>query len=93
MVSWLRTSCTLCLLLVGTAGPVLAFQAEVRRYYDLVGNICRTGVTEEIIAAYNEARIAVDRAQYGGGRDNNFWGLKSPGRFYQDCFQSPGTIR
>jgi len=80
----------LVLLLAGSVSSAAVPEAEVKRYHELVGNICRTGVTEEIRAAYQEARVAVDRAQYGGGREGNFWGLKTPAQFYQDCFQSPG---
>jgi hypothetical protein len=71
------------------AAPVAAFQAEVARYHQLVADVCRTGVTPEIVAAYARARQAVEQARHGSGRDNNFWGLKSPEGFWLDCFQAP----
>ena len=77
-----------CALVLAT-GPAVAFQAEVARYHQLVGDVCRTGITPEIVAAYERARRAVEQAQLGSGRDNNFWGLKSPEGFWLDCFQSP----
>jgi hypothetical protein len=71
------------------AGPVAAFQAEVAHYHQLVGDVCRTGITPRIVAAYERARQAVEQARHGSGRDGNFWGLKSPEGFWLDCLQSP----
>jgi hypothetical protein len=76
---------TLAVLLA--AGPAAAFQAEVARYHAAVADICQTGVTPVIQSAYEHAYQAVERARYGSGRDNNFWGLKSPEAFRLDCFQ------
>jgi hypothetical protein len=86
-----RIALAVVLFVVAMTGPAAAYQAEVRRYYDLVRYICQTGVTEQIRVAYEQARVAVDKAQYGGGRDNNFWGLKTPEKAWLDCFQSPGN--
>jgi len=83
----------LVLLLAAGAEPATAFQTEVKHYYDLLQNICQTGVTEQIKTAYEDARVAVEKAQYGGGRDNNFWGLKTPGTAWLECVQSPGNLR
>jgi hypothetical protein len=74
---------------LAATAPALAYQAEVARYYQSVAPVCHTGVTPAMRAAYDEARLAVERARYGGGRDNNFWGLKSPEGFWLDCFQAP----
>jgi hypothetical protein len=74
---------------LAAASPAAAFQAEVARYHLLVANICQTGVTPAMWAAYEEARQAVERARYGSGRGNNFWGLKTPEGFWLDCFQAP----
>lgn len=72
------------------APPALAFQAEVHRYYQAVNHVCSTGVTPELIRLYQEATRAVESAQYGGGRGNNFWGVKTPEQAWLACFQSPG---
>ena len=93
MTTGTRAACALVLVLAAGVGPAAAFQAEVKRYYELVQNICQTGMTEAIKVAYEEARVAVEKAQYGGGRDNNFWGLKTPGKAWLECAQSPGNIR
>jgi hypothetical protein len=74
------------------ASPAAAFQAEVARYHQVVATVCVTGITPEIVAAYERARQAVDQARHGSGRDGNFWGVKSPEGFRQDCFQSDGKI-
>jgi hypothetical protein len=71
------------------AGPALAFQAEVARYYEAVASVCQTGITPALQIAYEDARQAVERAQYGAGRANNFWGLRTPEAFWLDCFQAP----
>lgn len=76
--------------LLAPAVPATAYEAEVARYHRSVHDICRTGVTSAIVAAYEQARQAVERARPGGGRDDNFWGVKSPESFWLDCFQSPG---
>ena len=85
----LRALGMLALSLLAVPAPAVAFEAEVARYHHVVHGICRTGVTPEIAAAYQQAREAVERARYGGGRDSNFWGLKTPEDFWLDCFQSP----
>ena len=74
---------------LAAAAPAAAFQAEVARYHRSVADVCLTGVTPAMQAAYEEARLAVERARYGSGRDNNFWGLKTPEGFWLDCFQAP----
>jgi 2-methylisocitrate lyase-like PEP mutase family enzyme len=83
------TLAALALGLLAVAVPAAALQAEIARYHHAVRDICRTGVTPAIADAYEQARQAVERAQYGGGRDNNFWGLKTPEGFWLDCLQSP----
>jgi hypothetical protein len=78
----------LCLVAVD---PIAAFQAELSRYYEATRDICRTGVTPAITSAYEQARLALDRARPTGGlQDGNFAGLKSPAEMWLDCFQSPG---
>jgi hypothetical protein len=78
-------------MLCATAGPTMAFQFEVQAYYESMKDICRTGVTPEMTAAWTRARDALDAARYGGGRDGiNFAGIKSPADTWLDCFQSPG---
>lgn len=79
----------LALGLLAAAAPAAAFQAEIARYHHAVRDICQTGITPAVMVAYDQARQAVERARYGSGRDNNFWGLKSPEGFWLDCFQSP----
>ena len=83
--------CVCIVMLFTTAGPTVAFQAEVQRYYESMKDICRTGVTPQMTAAWGQAQQALDTARYGGGRDgNNFAGIKSPTDAWLDCFQSPG---
>lgn len=76
--------------IVLAAADASAFQAEVQRYYQAVGDICRTGITPEILRLYQEAARAVDKAEYGSGRGGNFWGLQTPENAWLACFQSPG---
>jgi hypothetical protein len=85
-----RTMLGLLLAAGVPAAPALAFEAEVARYHRVVADVCTTGITPAMHAAYEEARQAVERARYGSGRDNNFWGLKTPEGFWLDCFQSDG---
>ena len=87
----------LCLVLVAASGDALAlqnepFQPALQRYYRAIEDICRTGVTTDIVGRYEDARQAVEAAGYGGGRDNNFWGVKAPDQAYTECFQSPGFL-
>ena len=87
----------LCLVLVAGPGDAIGlqnepFQPALQRYYKALQDICRTGVTREIEKLYEDARHAVDAAGYGGGRDNNFWGVKPPDRAHNECFQSPGFL-
>ena len=78
----------LCLV---AGSPSAAFQTELSRYYEATRDICRTGVTPAITAAYEQARLTLDRARPTGGlQDGNFAGLKSPAEMWLDCFQSPG---
>lgn len=79
------------LMLLATASETLAFQTEVRRYFDALARVCQTGITPEIVQRYEEAAKAVEAARYGGGRDNNFWGVKTPEKAYIECLQSPGA--
>jgi hypothetical protein len=80
----------LAAVLAAGVGPTMAFQAELQRYYDSMRDICRTGVTSQMTAAWMQAVRAMDAARYGGGRDGNFAGIKSPTDTWLDCFQSPG---
>jgi hypothetical protein len=93
MKTSLGVTCALVLLLAAGADRATALETEVRHYYELLQGVCQTGVTEQIKTAYEDARVAVEKAQYGGGRDNNFWGLKTPGKAWLECTQSPGNIR
>jgi hypothetical protein len=68
------------------------FQGALQHYYRAIEDICRIGVTPDIEKLYEDARQAVDAAGYGGGRDNNFWGVKPPDRAYNECFQSPSFL-
>jgi hypothetical protein len=78
-------------MLFATVGPTMAFQAELQEYYESVKDICRTGVTLQMTAAWGRAQHALDAARYGGGRDGtNFAGIKNPENTWLDCFQSPG---
>jgi hypothetical protein len=85
-----RVVAFLSLLGLVLVGPAEAFEAEIARYHAAVVDICRTGVTERIVVAYEQARRALAQARYGGGQGGNFWGLRSPEQFLLDCFQAPG---
>jgi hypothetical protein len=90
----MRRGLTVGVLVVTLAagpGPAPAFETEVQRYYEAMTDICRTGVTPAMIAAWVRARRALEAARYGGGRDGtNFGGIKSPEDTWLDCLQSPG---
>jgi len=85
---WFRTMGGLGVLWLASVGPTEAFQAELKRYYESTKDICRTGVTPEIVSAYEQARQAMDRA--GGLGSSNFAGIKRPTEVLLDCYQSPG---
>lgn len=86
-----RTVCALLVAVAAAAGPTVAVRTDVQRYYDSMTDICRTGVTPAITAAWVRARQALEAARYGGGRDGvNFAGIKSPVDSWLDCVQSPG---
>ncbi|HXH82486.1 MAG TPA: hypothetical protein VNN07_06105 [Candidatus Tectomicrobia bacterium] len=74
--------------MLGATG-VAAHERELQRYYESIVRICHTGVTPEIQQAYEAAAAAVERARYGGGRDNNFFGVRTPEQAWLSCFQSP----
>ena len=76
-------------LLLAAVGPAMAFETEVQRYYESTRDICRTGVTPAMTAAWMLAVRALDAARYGGGRDGNFAGIKNPTAAWLDCFQAP----
>lgn len=75
--------------LVLAAGPTGAFPAEVSEYYASMKDICRTGVTPAMTAAYERARRALEQAR-AAGPPGDFAGLKTPEHTWLDCFQSPG---
>jgi len=86
-----RVLCALGVLQLAAVGPTEAQQSEVSRYYTSTRDICRTGVTPEIIAAYEKARQELDRSPTPGALGaNNFAGMKAPEEMWLDCFQSPG---
>lgn len=85
-----RLLCGLGLLHLAVAGPGDAQQPEVERYYASTRDICRTGVTPEIEAAYAQAQEALERARAAGSLGGNFAGIKPPQHIWLDCFQSPG---
>lgn len=85
-----RTIGALVMLGLLEVGPTLAQQTDVQQYYDSLRDVCQTGVTPAMTAAWVRARKALDAARYGGGRDSNFAGIKSPTESWLDCFQSPG---
>jgi hypothetical protein len=67
-----------------------AFQTDLDRYWLAVRDVCIRGVTPEMRSLYDAARQAVASTGYGAGTGSNFWGVRGPDSFYQDCFQSPG---
>jgi len=89
VIARVPTFAALALGLLAVAAPAAALQAEIARYHRAVRDICQTGVTPAIAAAYDQARQAVEHARYGSGRDGNFWGLRTPESFWLDCVQAP----
>jgi hypothetical protein len=78
-------------VLIATAGPARALQTEIQQYYDAMTDVCRTGVTPPMMAAWERAQQALDAARDGGGQGGvNFAGIKRPDHAWLDCFQSPG---
>ena len=78
-------------LLFAAVGPTMAVPTELQEYYESMKDICRSGVTPQMTAAWSRAQHALDTARYGGGRDGtNFAGIRSPADTWLDCFQSPG---
>jgi hypothetical protein len=77
-------------LCVAGVGQAEALEAELSRYYGVMKDICRTGVTPAIASAYDEALRAVERARAAGVIAGNFAGLKNPEQTWLDCVQSPG---
>ena len=75
-----------------SAEPTLppGFRTDVDRYWAAVHDVCVRGVTSEMRSLYEAARQSVAGTGYGGGTSSNFWGIRGPEAFYQDCFQSPG---
>ena len=69
---------------------VLPIEAALQQYEQARAHICQTGVRPEHVRLYEEVVKATEAAQYGGGRESNFWGPRSPELAYQDCFQAPG---
>jgi predicted outer membrane lipoprotein len=87
----LRVLCAFGVLPLVAVGPTEAQQSEIARYYASTKDICRTGVTPEIMAAYEKARQEMDRARASGTLGaNNFAGIKMPPEMWLDCLQSPG---
>ena len=85
------TMCSLIITLAAGPGPATAFETEVQRYYESLTDICRTGVTPAMTAAWVRAVRALEAARYGGGRDGtNFGGIRNPEAAWLDCMQSPG---
>jgi hypothetical protein len=80
----------LLVLWLVTAGLVAALQAELAQYYDSAKDVCRTGVTPAMTAAYERARRALERADDARRPGSSFAGLKTPEQMWLDCFQSPG---
>jgi len=66
------------------------FQNDVDRYWLAVSDVCVRGVTPEMRSLYDAARRAVAGTGYGAGASSNFWGVRDPDSYYQDCFQAPG---
>ena len=91
MGGWFRTVGVLAALQLAAVGPADALPDEIGRYYDSAKSICRTGVTAEMMSAYEQARQAMERARAAGGLGaNNFAGIKTPIELWLDCVQSPG---
>lgn len=90
----------LAMVLAATdAQPALAadttgtLPGEVWRYLQVLERVCETRVTPELVRLHQEAVKAFDTAKYGGGRDSNFFGVRTPEHAYVDCFQADGEVR
>lgn len=78
---------------VAAAQTAGALPAEVQRYLKALEQVCDTRVTPELVRLHQEAVRAADAAKYGGGRNSNFWGLRTPEHAWLDCFQADGDLR
>jgi hypothetical protein len=67
-------------------------EAAAARYREALRRVCHTGVTPEIRQRCDEAVRTAQNAQYGAGRQANFWGPRHPEAAYLDCFQSPSFL-
>jgi hypothetical protein len=90
VTAWLGIILALGALQGAPVGPTDTYRTEIARYYDAAKNVCRTGVTAEITAAYEQAHRAMEAARATGALEGNFAGLKRPTELWLDCFQSPG---
>lgn len=79
------------LLLVGPA-PAVAQQGAVVAYQRAVAKVCETKITPDLVRLYQDAQRELDAARSGQGQDSNFFGLRSPERAYNDCFQGTGVV-
>lgn len=70
-----------------------ALPAAVQRYLNALEHVCDTRVTPELGRLHQEAVKAADAAKYGGGRNSNFWGLRTPEHAWADCFQAGGDLK
>lgn len=66
---------------------------EAQRYLKALERVCDDRVTPELVRLHQEAVKALDAAKYGGGRNSNFWGVRTPEHAWQDCFQAGGDLK
>ncbi|MBI4635967.1 MAG: hypothetical protein HY727_06410 [Candidatus Rokubacteria bacterium] len=81
----------LALVLV-SASPARAYEAEAQAYVKALESICTTGVTPEVKKLYEAYVKAVDLAEYGRGRGSNFGGPKDPEHAHHECVQAPSFL-
>lgn len=68
--------------------PISAFEAELATYRQALNQICKTGVTPEVLRVYQAAlaAIAAARSKSGPQPPRNI-SVRPPDLAYNDCFQ------
>ena len=80
-------------VLAAVAPPAAVAQQEtVVAYLRAVAKVCQTKVTPELVRLYQDAQREMETARSGQGQDSNFFGLRTPDRAYNDCFQGTGVV-
>jgi hypothetical protein len=76
-------------LMTLSPSPVSAFEAELETYRQALNQICKTGVTPEVVRLYRAARaaIAAARSKSGPQPPRNIT-VRPPDLAFNDCVQA-----